>query len=89
MQPEKQNKTHWRREMNNVEKDQQAQAFTRRETARIWGVSEGLVIKLDTAGRIKTIRISRRKLVPRDEVDRVLREGIPARPKMPSKEENQ
>jgi len=57
-----------------TEKDRQA--FTRRETARIWGVSEGLVIKLDTSNRIKTIRISARKLVPREEIERVLREGV-------------
>ena len=57
------------------------QAFTRREAANIWGVSEGLVIKLDTAGKIRTINISRRKLVPLEEVERVLREGVSARPK--------
>ena len=37
--------------------EKERQAFTRRETAKMWGVSEGLVIKLDTAGKIKTIRI--------------------------------
>ena len=52
------------------------QAFTRRETGRIWGVSEGLVIKLDAADKIKTIRIAGRKLVPREEIERVLREGV-------------
>ena len=52
------------------------QAFTRRETAKIWGVSEGLVIKLDAAYKIKTIRIAGRKLVPREEIERVLREGV-------------
>ncbi len=62
--------------MNSEEKEKQAQAFTRRETARFWGVSEGLVIKLDTAGKIKTIRIAGRKLVPREEIERVLREGV-------------
>ena len=56
--------------------DSEAQAFTRKQTARIWNVSEGLVIKIDAAGHIKTIQIGRRKLVPRIEVERVLQEGI-------------
>ena len=56
--------------------EKERQAFTRRETARFWGVSEGLVIKSDAAGKIKTIRIAGRKLVPREEIDRVLREGV-------------
>ena len=56
--------------------EKERQAFTRRETAKIWGVSEGLVIKLDAAGKIKTIRIAGRKLVPREEIERVLREGV-------------
>lgn len=55
-------------------------AFKRQEAARKWGVSESLVIKLDTAGKIKTIRIGARKLVPYDEIDRVLREGVPNTP---------
>ena len=52
-------------------------AFTRQEAGYIWGVSESLVVKLDTAGKINTIRIGDRKLVPRAEIDRVLREGVP------------
>jgi excisionase family DNA binding protein len=52
------------------------QAFTRKEAGQILGVSEGLVIKLDAAGKIKTIRIGRRKLVPREEIERVLGEGV-------------
>lgn len=60
-------------------KNEVRQAFSRRETGEIWGVSEGLVIKLDTAGKIKTIRVAGRKLVPLEEVARVLREGIPVR----------
>ena len=55
---------------------QNRQAYTRREAARIWGVSEGLVIKLDAARKIKTIQIARRKLVTKDEIERVLREGV-------------
>jgi hypothetical protein len=55
---------------------EERQAYTRKEAAKLWGVSEGLVIKLDTAGKIKTIRIARRKLVPKSEIERVLREGV-------------
>ncbi len=55
---------------------EERQAYTRKEAAKLWGVSEGLVIKLDTAGKIKTIRIARRKLVPKAEIERVLREGV-------------
>ena len=53
------------------------QAFARQEAARIWGVSESLVVKLDMAGKINTIQIGDRKLVPRIEIERVLREGVP------------
>jgi len=72
-----------------LENENVRKAFSRRETGRIWGVSEGLVIKLDKAGEIKTIRVAGRKLVPLEEVERVLREGVQARPKMPTTEENQ
>ena len=56
--------------------EQGKKVFSRLEAARIWGVSEGLAIKLDNAGKIKTIRIGRRKLVPKDEIERILREGV-------------
>ncbi len=57
--------------------EKEKQAFNRQEAGYIWGVSESLVVKRDTAGRINTIRIGDRKLVPRAEIDRVLREGVP------------
>ena len=61
---------------NSVVLEKERQAYTRKEAARIWGVSEGLVIKLDAAAKIRTIQIARRKLVPRSEIERVLREGV-------------
>ena len=63
----------------NSGQQEEKQAFTRKETAKVWGVSEGMVIKLDAAEKIKTIVIGRRKLVPKSEVERVLREGVPVR----------
>ena len=51
-------------------------AYTRKEAAEIWGVSAGLVQKLDKLGRINTIHIGRRKLVSSTEIDRVLDEGV-------------
>ena len=57
---------------------QEAKAVTRRKAADFWGVSEGLVIKLDRLGLIKTISIGRAKRVPLEEVHRVLREGVPS-----------
>ena len=48
-------------------------AVTRRKAAEIWGVSEGLVIKLDRLGLIRTIRIGKAKRVPLEEVQRVLK----------------
>jgi len=65
---------------SNVVLEKDRQAFTRKQAARMWGVSEGLVIKLDAARKINTIQINRRKLVPRSEVERVLREGVPPCP---------
>jgi len=51
------------------------EAFVRREAARMLGISEGLVIKMGRLGKIKTIHIGRRRLVPRSEIERLLREG--------------
>ena len=57
--------------------EKERQAFTRKEASYIWGVSESLVVKLDRAGKINTIKIGDRKLVPKIEIERVLREGVP------------
>jgi len=52
------------------------EAVNRKKAGKIWGVSEGLVIKLDRLGLIRTIKIGKLKRVPPDEIERVLREGV-------------
>jgi hypothetical protein len=52
------------------------QAYTRREVSEMLGVSEALIIKLDWNSKLRTIHIGRRKLVPKSEIERVLREGV-------------
>jgi hypothetical protein len=46
-----------------------------RDAAHFWGVSERHVAGLAAAGKIKTIRIGCRRLVPDAEVRRVAEEG--------------
>jgi len=52
-------------------------AYTRRQTASILGgISVDLVDKLIAAEKIRSIKIGDRRLVPADEIARILSEGI-------------
>ena len=47
-----------------------------REAARIWSASYWSVVDWVRQGRIKTVKLSRRRMVPMSEVKRVAEEGI-------------
>lgn len=46
------------------------------EAARLWGVAYWTTVGWAKQGRIRTIKLSRRRMVPMSEVKRVAEEGI-------------
>jgi excisionase family DNA binding protein len=52
------------------------QALSRREAAGLLGISEGMMIKLVRLGRVKAIHIGKCVRVSRDEIQRILKQGI-------------
>jgi excisionase family DNA binding protein len=47
-----------------------------REGQRILGVSRSTFYRLEAANKIKLLRIGRRTLIPADEIERLLKEGV-------------
>jgi excisionase family DNA binding protein len=54
------------------------QAYTVAEFAHALGLSRAFAYKLIDEGEVRTVRLGRRVLVPRTEVDRILADGISA-----------
>ena len=52
------------------------EALSRREAAGLLGISEGMMIKLVRLGRVGAIRIGKCVRIPRDEIDRILKQGV-------------
>lgn len=55
----------------------QKQAFTVKEFAQMFSISTDTVKRLAKIGALATIKIGDRRLVPADEVERVVRHGLP------------
>lgn len=51
-------------------------AYNFRDGQRILGVSRSTFYRLEAAEKIKLIRIGRRTLIPADEIERLLKEGV-------------
>ena len=51
--------------------------FSRREAAKIMGVSTSTITRLIDAGELKIVRLGKRTLVPRSELDRFQSVDIP------------
>ena len=58
------------------EKITEPKTYTRRQSASIFGISLDLLDKLIAADKIRSIKLGDRRLIPADEIHRVLREGI-------------
>ena len=54
----------------------QPRAHNFREGQRILGVSRSTFYRLEAANKIKLLRIGRRTLIPADEIERLLKEGV-------------
>ena len=52
--------------------------FRFREAAVAWGISIAFVKRLSQERKIHTIRIGTAVRIPREEVERIAREGVPA-----------
>lgn len=65
--------------MGKRELDQRA--FGIRSVAEAFGLSHDSIKRLVLAGRIKSIHIGGRRLIPISEVDRLERDGLPQRSK--------
>jgi excisionase family DNA binding protein len=51
-------------------------AHSFRDGQRILGISRSTFYRLEAANKIKLIRIGRRTLIPADEIERLLKEGV-------------
>jgi len=56
----------------------QRRAISPRELSIQLGISEASALRACRSGRVRAIRFGKRFLVPLPEVDRILREGLPA-----------
>jgi len=54
----------------------QPRAHSFREGQRILGISRSTFYRLEAAEKIKLLRIGRRTLIPADEIERLLKEGV-------------
>jgi excisionase family DNA binding protein len=54
----------------------QPRAHSFREGQRILGISWSTFYRLEAAEKIKLLRIGRRTLIPADEIERLLKDGV-------------
>ena len=54
----------------------QPRAHSFREGQRILGISRSTFYRLEAAEKIKLLRIGRRTLIPADEIERLLKDGV-------------
>jgi len=54
----------------------QRRAYSFRDGESILGISRSTFYRLEAASKIKLIRIGRRTLIPADEIERLLKEGV-------------
>lgn len=52
--------------------------FTKREVAAALGVSPSTIDRAHSQGLIRVVNFGRRRVVPADEVERLLRDGLPS-----------
>jgi excisionase family DNA binding protein len=53
-------------------------AYTRREAAELFGVSEAAIRLWESQGRLHSLRFGKLRRIPASEIDRVLRYGLDA-----------
>ena len=54
----------------------QPRAHSFRDAERILGISRSTLYRLEAANNIRLLRIGRRTLIPADEIERLIKEGV-------------
>ena len=54
----------------------QPRAHSFRDAGRILGISRSTLYRLEAANKIRLLRIGRRTLIPADEIERLIKEGV-------------